>query len=107
MPIVIPFSLGRRATRPSAAKALTEPAEIAVFPPARNVNIVEGIAAEMRDQHCDDRAEIILVDHLEIEAMCLAKIGVANKEIERACRAFAVAAWAAALRGDDADQGAA
>ena len=54
-----------------------------------------------------EAAEDHLIDHLQIECDQLADLGIAEDEIERAGHAFAVAAWAAALRIEDGAEGAA
>lgn len=70
-----------------------------VLPPARHSKIVSFIANEMRKQSSPEAAEKYLVEHLYIEAGRLSYLGIADDEIERACRAFAVAVWAIVLRG--------
>lgn len=99
MAAVLPFPRRRRravATRPV-------PAQVQLFPPSRDTRIVEGIAREMRAMRTDDQAEAVLVHHLEVEMMRFARLGVDEAAIERACQAFAVAAWSAAVRGDEAE----
>jgi len=79
------------------------PAQMLAFPPGRHRRIVAYIAREMRKQPTPDAAEEYLISHLEIEWSRLAGIGVDRAEIERSCRAFAVAAWAIVLRGCDTE----
>lgn len=93
----------KRKRRPHAK--IDVPAQIFALPTSRHVRIVEFISREMRKQPTPDAAEQYLISHLEIEWSRLAGIGVDRAEIERSCRAFAVAAWAIVLRGCDHDEG--
>jgi hypothetical protein len=73
-------------------------AQVHAFPTSRHSKVVEFISREMRACPSIDAAEQHLIKHLEIEWDRLADIGVDADEIERACRAFARAAWAAVSR---------
>jgi hypothetical protein len=79
------------------------PAPVLAFPPARHSKVVGFIARQMRALPSPEAAENYLVEHLEIEWGRLADIGVDPDEIEHACRAFALAAWAIALRGSETE----
>jgi len=107
MGAVLRFPTSKSRRRRGAASRQPIAAVVQPFPLFRNNRHVAGIAAEMRAQSCDDQAEIVLISHLELQAMRLARFGVADAEIERACSAFAVAAWRAAYHGDHTDHGAA
>lgn len=99
MAAILPFPRRRRravATRPI-------PAEVQLFPPNRDTRLVQGIAREMRSMANDDQAEAFLIEHLEVEIMRFARLGVEDEAIERACQAFAVAAWSAAVSGNHAE----
>lgn len=107
MSSVLAFPTVKRRRRRDELSPQPIPAIVQPFPLPRNKRIVAGIAAEMRAQACDDQAEAVLIAHLELQAMSLARFGVAEAEIERVCSAFAVAAWRAAYRGEHTDEGAA
>ena len=80
------------------------PAQMLAFPPGRHRRIVAYIAREMRKQPTPDAAEEYLIGHLHIEAGRLAALGIADDVIERACHAFAVAAWAIVLKTCDTEE---
>jgi hypothetical protein len=64
------------------------------FPSARHQIMVETIASNMRATGSADAAEQLLIAHLEVHWDRLEAFGVDCDDIERECRAFAVAAWA-------------
>lgn len=70
-------------------------AQIFAFPPAKHRRIVSFIVDQMRKRRTIDAAEKELADHLWIEAGRLDGLGISDDDIDRFCRAFAVAAWTA------------
>lgn len=99
MAVVLEFPPRRR--RRAAAKQNS--AKLKLFPLDRDARIVRSIAQEMRAAPSDDQAEAILIGHIEVEISRLTPLGFSDDEIEHVCQAFAVAAWSAAVRGDEAE----